>query len=102
MLRGQWQEALPLLERAGALEPKSHRIADNVELARAAIAEDLPRRRAGESDTDWSARLNDAGVIAAAGGQRQRAIAAFAQALEASSQWYQRAANNLAVVEGRK
>jgi hypothetical protein len=37
-----------------------------------------------------------------AGGDRQRAIAAFAQALEASSQWYERAANNLALVEGRE
>jgi len=102
LLRGQWQEALRLLERASALEPKSHRIADNLELARAAIAEDLPRRRSAESDTDWAARLNDAGVVAVFDGDRKRAIAAFAQALEASSQWFERAANNLAIVEGRE
>ena len=101
MMRGQWQEALPLLERAASLDPKSRRIADNLELARAALAENLPRRRAGESDEAWAARLNDAGVLAAAGGQRQRAIAAFTQAIEASSQWFERAANNLAIVEGR-
>ena len=100
LLRGEWQQALPLLEQAAALDPKARRIADNLELARAALAEDLPRRQPGESDADWAARLNDAGVLAAAGGQRQRAIAAFAQALQASSQWFERAANNLALVEG--
>lgn len=101
LLRGQWQEALLLLERAGSLEPKSRRIADNLELARAAAAEDLPKRRPGESDSDWAARLNDAGVVAAGAGDRQRAIAAFARAIEASSQWFERAANNLAIIEGR-
>jgi Flp pilus assembly protein TadD len=102
MLRGQWAEALPLLEGAAALNPKARRVADNLELARAALAEDLPRRRPGESDSDWAARLNDAGVMAAAGGDRKRAIAAFAQALEASASWFDRAANNLAIVEGRE
>lgn len=102
MLRGEWQEALPLLERAATLDPKSRRIADNLELARAALAEDLPRRRPGEGDAGWAARLNDAGVVAAAGGDRRRAIAAFAQALEASTPWFERAANNLAIVEGRE
>jgi len=101
LLRGEWNEALPLLEKAAALDQKARRIADNLELARAALAENLPRRRPGESDSDWAARLNDAGVLAAAGGQRQRAIAAFAQAIEASSQWFERAANNLAIVEKR-
>lgn len=102
MLRGEWQQALPLFERASALDPQSRRIADNLELARAALAENLPRRRPGESDTAWATRLNDAGVVAAAGGNSQRAIAAFAQAMEASSQWFARAANNLAIVEGRE
>ena len=101
LLRGQWNEALPLLERAAALDPKTRRIADNLELARAALAEDLPQRRPGESDPDWAARLNDAGVVAAAGGDRQRAIAAFARAIETSSAWFERAANNLALVEGK-
>jgi Flp pilus assembly protein TadD len=102
LLQGQWEQALPLIERAAALSPASRRIADNLELARAALAEDLPRRLPGENDAAWAARLNDAGVVAAAGGNRQRAIAAFAQALEASTQWFARAANNLAIVEGRK
>jgi Flp pilus assembly protein TadD len=102
VLRGQWQEALPLLESAAAVSPKSTRIADNLELARAAIAEDLPLRQPGESDTDWAARLNDAGVAAAVGGDRKKAIAAFAQALGASAHWFERAANNLAIVEGRE
>jgi Flp pilus assembly protein TadD len=101
LLRGEWQDALPLLEQAAALDPRTRRIADNLELARAALAENLPRRRPGENDADWAARLNDAGVLAVAGGQRQRAIAAFSQAIEANSQWFERAANNLAIVQGR-
>jgi Flp pilus assembly protein TadD len=100
LLRGQWQDALPLLERAVSLDPKSRRTTDNLELARAALAEELPVRRAGEGNSDWAARLNDAGVVAAAGGDRQRAIAAFARAIETSSAWFERAANNLAIVEG--
>ncbi len=101
MLRGQWADALPLLERAAVQDPKSRRIAANLELARAAVAEDLPKRLPREGDAEWAARLNDAGVLAAASGDSQRAIAAFARAIEASAQWFERAANNLAIVEGR-
>ena len=46
--------------------------------------------------------LNDAGVVAAASGQRQRAEAAFAQAIGLKSRWYARAAANLAALEGAK
>jgi len=99
LLRGDWAEALPLLERSAELAPGVQRISDNLELAKAALADDLPKRRAGESDSNWAARLNDAGVLAMASGDRQRATAAFARALEARSQWFDRAANNLATVE---
>ena len=61
----------------------------------AALAADLPQRRAGESDRDWAVRLNDAGVAAELLGDRQRAVAAFTQALDASPMWYGRASNNL-------
>jgi len=61
----------------------------------------LPRRKPGEADSDWAARLNDAGVAAEALGDRKRAIAAFTQALEASGSWYERAANNLAGASGQ-
>lgn len=99
MLRGEWADALRILEQAEAMDSGSKRIAANVELARAAIAKDLPQRRSGENDADWAARLNDAGVVAAAGGDRLRAIAAFAQAIEARAQWFERAANNLTLIE---
>lgn len=102
LMRGQWLEAIGPLERAAALDPSSRRIADNLELARAAVADDLPRRKPGESAESWSARLNDAGVVAQLRGDRKRAIAAFAQALEARSKWFERAANNLSVAEARK
>lgn len=97
LLRGRWTEAAEQLEQAAALNPKSQRIADNLDLARTAVSRDLPRRRPNESDIDWTARLNDAGVMARVRGDQKRAIAAFAQAIDARSQWFERAANNLAL-----
>ena len=95
LMRGEWAKAVPLFEQAIALDPKSERAANNLELAKAALATDLPQRRVGESDRDWAIRLNDAGVAAELLGDRQRAAAAFTQALDASPTWYGRASNNL-------
>lgn len=95
LLRGDWAEGLQLLLRAAELNPRSERIRDNLELAGMAVAEELPRRHSGESDRDWAARLNDAGVMARIGGDKARAIAAFTQAIEARNIWFERAANNL-------
>jgi Flp pilus assembly protein TadD len=95
LLRGDWRGAVRLFEQGAALNPKSERMANNLELARAALAGDLPGRRPGESDRDWAARLNDAGVAAQVMGDTKRAVAAFTQALEANGRWYARAANNL-------
>lgn len=101
LLRGDWKSAIDLFGRAAELDPHSTRIANNLELARAAMAGDLPQRKAGESDRSWAARLNDAGMAAQMMGDRQRAVAAFTQALEASGTWYARAANNLQAAGGR-
>jgi Flp pilus assembly protein TadD len=95
LLRGDWASAIPLFEQAVLLDGKSRRIADNLELARAALSADLPKRRADEDGHDWAARLNDAGVAAEMLGQKKRAVAAFTQALDASPIWYDRASNNL-------
>lgn len=102
LLRGEWAMAVDLFERAAALDPKSTRIADNLELARAAVSGELPGRKPGESDEDWSARLNDVGVLAVAGGNYQRAVAAFSRAIRARSEWFERASNNLALAEARR
>ena len=99
LVRGRWEEALGKLEQAASLDPRSTRIAQNLDLARGAVSEELPARRPNESETDWAARLNDAGVIARVRGDNKKAMAAFAQAVEARSQYYERAANNLAQVE---
>ena len=98
LLRGDWAGALPFLEQAAKLDPSSQRIANNLDLAQAAIATELPDRRAGESDASWAQRLNDAGVVAELGGDRNKAIAAFTRALHASGVWYARASNNLEAV----
>lgn len=95
LLRGDWAGAIPFLKEAVALDNKSRRAVNNLELANAALAADLPKRRPGESDQDWAARLNDAGVAAEMLGDKKRAIAAFTQALDASPVWYDRASNNL-------
>ncbi len=95
LLRGDWAAAVPYFQGASTLDAKSKRIANNLELANAALAADLPRRRAGETDREWAVRLNDAGVAAELLGEKQRAIAAFTQALDASPVWYDRASNNL-------
>lgn len=95
LLRGDWAAAVPLFQQALALDKDSARIANNLELAKSALAADLPRRRAGEANRDWAARLNDAGVAAELLGDKQRALAAFTQALDASPVWYDRASNNL-------
>ena len=102
MLRGRWAEALAVFERAAEIDARLPRLANNLELARAAVAADLPSRRAGESDEQFAARLNDAGVVAAAAGQASRAQAAFAQAIEVRSRWYARAADNLAALGTRE
>ena len=95
LMRGNWAGAITYFERALKSDRGSTRIANNLELARDALAAELPRRNAGESDQDWAARLNDAGVAAQLLGDKRRATAAFSQALEASGTWYARAANNL-------
>lgn len=98
MLRGRWGEALTCFERAARIDPKLPRLANNIELAREALDADLPHRLPGELDDSFAARLNDAGVVAAASGQTKRAEAAFAQAIELKSRWYGRAADNLAAL----
>jgi Flp pilus assembly protein TadD len=98
MLRGRWVDALAAFERAVAINPRLPRLANNLELARSAVDADLPHRMAGESEVAFAARLNDAGVVAAASGLPKRAEAAFAQAIEVRSHWYARAAENLAAL----
>ena len=102
LVRGEWEQALARIERAAALDPQSKRIANNLELARAAVSEELPRRRKGEDEGAWAARLNDAGVIARIRGDNRKAVAAFARAIRARGEWFERAANNLALTEGRE
>ena len=102
LARGRWADALQKFERAAVLDPKSARIAANLELARAAVSDDLPQRRAGESQEAWTARLNDAGVIAGLQGNDKKAVAAFTQAIQTRTEYYDRAANNLATVQAAK
>jgi Flp pilus assembly protein TadD len=94
-LRGDWNTARELFRQAAALNPHSTRIANNLDLADAAVSEEIPARRAGESGDDFAARLNDVGVVARQRGETKRAIAAFSQAIAQRDSWYVRAANNL-------
>lgn len=102
LLRGDSDRALALFELALAAKPHSDKIARNLELARSASDARLPARKTGESDFEWAARLNDAGVIAAYQQQDDKAAAAFAQAIAVSAHYYERASNNLAILEERE
>lgn len=99
LLRGRWLDARSELERAVTLDPSSRRAKANLELAASSVEARLPVRYPNESSKDWAARLNDAGVIAVMSGDRQKAIAAFAQAIEARTDWFDRASNNLELSE---
>lgn len=99
MLQGHWTQAAVLLERAAIKSPTSPQIRNNLELVRSAIAPDLPAHSLRETDEQWAARLNDAGVAALLQNDHPRAIAAFSRAITARGKWYQRAANNLALAE---
>ncbi len=101
-LEGQPARALPYLERAAVADPQSRLYAANAELARAAVAQELPKRQQGESDEAYAARLNDLGVVALAHQQKRKAVAAFSQAIDVRSDYYQRAANNLKMAEEGK
>jgi Flp pilus assembly protein TadD len=101
LLRGRWSEAASLFAKSALIDPKSARTANNLELARSALAADLPERRLSESASSWASRLNDAGVVAAILGEKERATAAFTRALEVSDTWYPRAAGNLEALGGR-
>lgn len=95
LLQGRWEEAVGALTQAVGIDGENPLYRANLDLALVALDDDLPRRREGESDADFAARLNDAGVVAAAQGLRRKAIAAFTRAIEANSQYYERAADNL-------
>lgn len=102
ILRGRWRDAEAELARGAALDPSLRRLANNLQLVHDALAINLPERRANESDAGWAARLNDAGVAAAAQGERARAIAAFARSIAARPAWDAQTAANLASVEVSK
>jgi Tfp pilus assembly protein PilF len=100
LLRSRWHEAHREFATALRQMPEHPMIRANLDLAAAAIAGDLPVRRAGESSRDYAARLNDAGLIKLQRGEQKLAIAAFARAIEASERWFARAANNLELAAG--
>ncbi len=99
ILQGRWSEAEAKLSDAFAIDPANRLIGNNLELARFGVAQALPAALPNENPSRYAARLNDAGVVALAQGDRARAQSAFARALEADSHWNLRAANNLQLVE---
>lgn len=99
LLQGRWAEARGPLERAVQINPELAVARRNLDLARMATGAGLPQRTRGESDNEFAARLNDAGVVAAAQGDYDRAVAAFTEAIDASSFWYEKAARNRDAVQ---
>lgn len=101
LLRGDWAGAATGFAAALAIDPGDRVARSNLDLARAALANDLPSRSESESDADYGRRLNDAGVMAAAAGQRERALAAFASSIDIRPTWSAIAAQNLEDVQRR-
>jgi len=95
VLRGDWRGAEPLFARAAQADAGNRKIANNLELVRDALADQLPQRRPGESSDNYAARLNDCGVVARLTGDERRAVAAFARAIDTREHWFERAQNNL-------
>lgn len=95
LLRGEWSAALPYFEQAEKIDPASRRIENNLDLARAALEDELPARRPAETDCQWAERLNDAGLAARLVGDSKRALAAFTQSMRTNGEWDPRAAENL-------
>ncbi|WP_114226877.1 MULTISPECIES: hypothetical protein [Sphingomonas] len=102
LARGKWASAAELFRKAAAAQPGNRLYANNLELAEAALAAELPRRRQGEDDAAFAARLNDAGMAARLLGDRPRAIAAFSRAVEVSGHWDARAYNNLVAIQAAR
>ena len=102
MLEGRWADARAPLGRALQLDPRHARARANLAMLDHLTAVDLPVRTGGESDADFAARLNDAGVAAAVRGDTGRAIAAFTRAIAARPVYYERAARNLEEVEAKR
>ncbi|MEN3972699.1 tetratricopeptide repeat protein [Sphingomicrobium sp. XHP0235] len=102
MLEGRWADARAPLGRALQLDPTHARARANLAMLDHLTAADLPLRTGGETDADFAARLNDAGVAAAVRGDTKRAVAAFTRAIAARPVYYERAAHNLEAVEARR
>ncbi|QIK95681.1 tetratricopeptide repeat protein [Sphingomonas sp. HDW15A] len=101
LLRGQWTDAAKQLQMALAADPANRIARANLELAEAALTQDLPAKRENETLDAYAARLNDIGVIAEAAGDRKRAVAAFSQSVSIHPRWSEKAASNLARAEQR-
>lgn len=95
LLQGRWDEARLAFEHALSIDPADRIARSNLDLALAAQANDLPARKPGEDDADYGRRLNDAGVMAAAAGRADQALAAFANSVEVRAVWSPVAARNL-------
>lgn len=99
ILQGRWEEALSLLEAAASEYPRSDRILANLDLVRMALDRRLPERGRAEAEAKWAARLNDAGVAAMLRGDKAKSKAALSRALEVRAEWFERASNNLQLIE---
>lgn len=102
MLQHRAAEALPLFDRAIALEPNNMTIRRTRELAQAMTGVYDEARRANESSAEWAQRLNNIGYAAWLAGDAVAARRLLSRAIEVSETRFERAEHNLARVEGRE
>jgi len=102
MLQRHAAEAVPLLERAAALDPNNAAIRRNLALATAMTGVYDDARRAGETSAEYARRLNNLGYGAWLAGDSAAARRLLSRAIEVSETRFERAEHNLARVEGRE
>jgi Flp pilus assembly protein TadD len=102
ILQRRSAEAVPLLREAARLAPDSERIANNLDIARAAAGEDLASGLPGRGSTRWADRLNNTGYAAYLAGDAARATRYLSQAVGEADVYPAHAAANLALVEAPK
>lgn len=102
LLQGRPAAALPLIAQALQIDPNNAAIRETRDLAAAMTGQYRETRQPGESDRDWARRLNNQGYAAWLAGDTATARRMLSNAIEVSDVYFERAAINLARVEGRQ
>ncbi|WP_219892831.1 tetratricopeptide repeat protein [Aquisediminimonas profunda] len=97
LLQRRFGEAEIFLTKAMSLAPADERISNNLDLAQAGQGKPITA-----SNEAQAYRLNNAGYMAYLGGNLEAAKSYFNEAIKLSPSYFERAASNLEMAEGRQ